>query len=52
VGDKEQALTRLERAVEERNIFVPALNVDPRWDSYRTDPRFVALVQRIELAQR
>ena len=49
MGDKEQALARLERAVEEHNLYVTALNVDPRWDNYRTDPRFMALVRRIGL---
>ncbi|HEX4945038.1 MAG TPA: hypothetical protein VFZ34_00050, partial [Blastocatellia bacterium] len=50
VGDKEQALARLQRAVENRNLYVVALTVEPLWDSYRSDPRFVALVRRIGLA--
>jgi tetratricopeptide (TPR) repeat protein len=50
LGEKEQALARLQKAVEDRNFFVVHLNVEPRWDSYRTDPRFVALVHRVGLA--
>ncbi len=50
LGEKEQALARLQRAVEDRNLYVVALKVEPRWDSYRADPRFVALVQRVGLA--
>ena len=50
LGEKEQALARLQKAVEDRNVFVVALNVEPLADSYRDDPRFVALVQRIGLA--
>ncbi len=49
LGDKEQALARLQKAVEDRNLFVVALKVDPIWDSYRADPRFVALVRRVGL---
>jgi hypothetical protein len=49
LGDKEQALARLERAAEDRNLYVTSLNVEPLWDSYRSDPRFVALVRRVGL---
>jgi DNA-binding winged helix-turn-helix (wHTH) protein/TolB-like protein len=50
LGVKEQSLARLERAAEERDFYVTALNVEPLWDSYRTDPRFVALVRRVGLS--
>jgi serine/threonine-protein kinase len=50
LGDKEQALAWLQKAVEERNLNVSALNIDPIWDSYRADPRFMALVRRVGLA--
>jgi eukaryotic-like serine/threonine-protein kinase len=50
LGEKEQALARLQRALEDRNTYVTALNVEPLWDSYRADPRFVALVRRVGLA--
>ncbi len=49
LGEKEQALARLERAAEERDLSVVALQVEPLWDSYRTDPRFVSLLRRIGL---
>jgi DNA-binding winged helix-turn-helix (wHTH) protein/TolB-like protein/Tfp pilus assembly protein PilF len=51
LGEKEQALARLQRAIEERNLYVTALNVEPLWDSYRADPRFVALLRRVGLTQ-
>ena len=47
LGQKDEALARLEKAVEARELFVIGLNADPRWDSFRADPRFVALVQRV-----
>lgn len=50
LGEKEQVIARLQRAVEDRNLYVVALKVNPVWDSYRADPRFVALVRRIGLA--
>src|SRR5262245_27452387 len=50
LGEKEQALARLQRAVEDRNNHVTTINVESIWDSYRADPRFVALVKRIGLA--
>jgi TolB-like protein/Tfp pilus assembly protein PilF len=51
LGEKEQALARLQRAIEDRNLYVTALNVEPLWDSYRADPRFVALARRVGLTQ-
>ena len=51
LGEKEQALARLQKAVDDRDILVCALNVEPLWDSYRTDPRFVKLVRRVGLAR-
>nr|MDQ3012926.1 tetratricopeptide repeat protein [Acidobacteriota bacterium] len=50
LGEKEHALARLQRAIEDRDLYVVALQVEPLWDSYRTDPRFVALVRRVGLA--
>ena len=50
LGQKDEALARLEKAAEDRNILVNRLKVDPRWDSFRADPRFVALVQRVGFA--
>ena len=51
LGQKEQALARLQRAVEDRNHHVISLKVEPLWDSYRADPRFVALARRVGLIQ-
>jgi DNA-binding winged helix-turn-helix (wHTH) protein/TolB-like protein len=49
LGEKEQALARLQKAVDERSFYVVALKVQPLWDSYRADPRFVKLAQRVGL---
>jgi TolB-like protein/Flp pilus assembly protein TadD len=49
LGDKEEALSLLERACEERDVRLTLLKVDPRWDSLRDNPRFVAILKRIGL---
>jgi DNA-binding winged helix-turn-helix (wHTH) protein/TolB-like protein/Flp pilus assembly protein TadD len=49
LGEKEQALARLQKAVDDRNFYVVALKVEPLWDSYRADTRFVKLAQRVGL---
>ena len=49
LGEKEQALTSLEKAYEVRDGWVIAVNVDPRFDSLRSEPRFQQLVRRIGL---
>jgi TolB-like protein/Flp pilus assembly protein TadD len=52
LGAREDALTLLARAHEDHSSFVPFLNVDPRLDEVRNEPRFVALIQRMKLPLR
>ena len=47
LGDQDEALAQLERACDERDVRLPLLKVDPRWDSFRANPRFVAILKRI-----
>ena len=49
-GNGEAALDWLERAFEERGPNLPYLAVDPIFDDIRPDPRFQALLERLELA--
>jgi tetratricopeptide (TPR) repeat protein len=52
LGQKEQALTWLERAYEQRNsseIFY--LKIEPVWDPLRDDPRFQDLLRRMNLQE-
>ena len=47
VGEKDQAFSWLERAASEHAPRLMFLNVDPRFDSVRSDPRFRELVRRL-----
>jgi hypothetical protein len=49
LGDKEKALQGLERNYEQREPLATLLNVDPAFDSLRSDPRFGDLVRRMGL---
>jgi tetratricopeptide (TPR) repeat protein len=49
LGNRAQALDWLERAYEGRATYLPFVNVDPRFDPFREDPRFRELVRRMGL---
>jgi len=51
LGEKDQAFAWLEKGYEERSFQMQWLNVEPRWDRLRSDPRFAALTRRIGLTQ-
>lgn len=50
LGDKDQAFAALEKEYELRSVGIPSLKVNPWYDSLRSDPRFVNLLRRINLA--
>jgi serine/threonine-protein kinase len=49
LGEKDQAMTWLEKAIEERDPWLTSLKVEPMYDSLRSDPRFLDLVHRVGL---
>jgi len=52
LGQKEEALTWLERAYEQRGSYlILYLKVDPVWDPLRDDPRFQALLRRMNFPE-
>ncbi|MEO5898057.1 MAG: tetratricopeptide repeat protein [Vicinamibacterales bacterium] len=50
LGEKDEALRWLERSVTGHEVQATFLKIDTRWDALRPDPRFVALLGRINLA--
>ncbi len=44
--DRDAVFAWLERAYDVRDVHLIYLPVDPKWDAYRADPRFEALVAR------
>ncbi len=51
VGQKDLALAQLQRAYEERSGQLIWLGTDPNLDGLRSDPRFRALLRRMNLAE-
>ena len=49
-GDRDGALAAFARAIEERDPSMVWLGVDPRVDSIRQDPRFIALLKQLHLS--
>jgi len=49
LGDKDKAFAELERSAAERDCYLGRLTVDPFMDPLRDDPRFKALLKRMNL---
>jgi len=49
LGEKEKALDALEKSWENREFMLPFANVDPLFDSLRSEPRFREVFRRIGL---
>jgi tetratricopeptide (TPR) repeat protein len=49
LGDRDQALQHLERALEARDTSLPVNLLNPEFDNLRNEPRFRALRQRLGL---
>ena len=48
LGDNDHAFEWLERAFADRSVWIAYLRYDPRLDALRAEPRFQALLKRIE----
>ena len=46
IGERERALSELERLCEARSPWMRAIGVEPHWDPVRADPRFQALMRK------
>jgi len=47
LGDNEAAIDELERGIEERDTAMIHVKEDPRFDPLRSNPRFTAIVQKM-----
>jgi hypothetical protein len=45
LGERDAAIQWLERAYDVRDVHLIFLTVDPKWDPFRSDRRFEALVR-------
>ena len=50
LGQRDQAVKWIEKAYEERDYYIYFLKANPAFDSFQTDPRVVAVLRRIGLA--
>jgi TolB-like protein/Flp pilus assembly protein TadD len=49
LGDKNQAFTWLEKAAKQRDSYMLRIKLDPIFDKVRSDPRFVRLLESVNL---
>jgi len=49
LGETDQAFTWLEKVYEERSSWIAFLQVEPKFDRLRSDPRFSALLKKVGL---
>jgi len=47
LGETDRAIDELERAYAERDSMIRDLRIDSQWDRMRSDPRFVALMEKM-----
>ncbi|MCK4546377.1 MAG: protein kinase [Candidatus Eisenbacteria sp.] len=52
IGEVDEAFMWLEKAYQERDVFIVDLNMDPVWADFHSDPRFQRIVEGIGLPQR
>jgi Flp pilus assembly protein TadD len=46
LGESDAAIQSLERGLQARDVNLVFLAVDPKWDAFRTEPRFLDLLNR------
>jgi TolB-like protein/DNA-binding winged helix-turn-helix (wHTH) protein len=51
VGDRDQAIVWLKKALEARDSKVQLISVEPIFDDLRSDPRFISLLRQMGLPQ-
>jgi TolB-like protein/DNA-binding winged helix-turn-helix (wHTH) protein/Tfp pilus assembly protein PilF len=49
LGEKDEALTTLERGYELRSAWMPWIRVEPKFQSLQSEPRFLTLLHKLKL---
>lgn len=49
LGERDEALKWLEKSHQEREWQLTFIKVETRWNEFRSDPRFAALIKRMNL---
>ena len=49
LGDLENLILWLERSIQDRDVTILRLGVDPIFDPFRDDPRFLEILRRVNL---
>ncbi len=49
LGEQNESLSWLEKGIEDHDVRLTLLEVDPRWDALRSNPRFLSILKRIGL---
>ncbi len=49
LGEKDKAFSLLNRAYDQRNMWLATLKVDPRFENLRPDPRYADMLHRVGL---
>jgi DNA-binding winged helix-turn-helix (wHTH) protein/TolB-like protein len=52
LGDKEQTLAQLEKSYEVKDFLLPFVNADPIFDDVRAEPRYQAVLHRMNLSRK
>ncbi|CAN5319477.1 hypothetical protein BH20ACI1_BH20ACI1_18570 [soil metagenome] len=47
LGEREEALNYLEKSFEQHEVQLSFIKIDTRWDEFRSEPRFVDLMRRM-----
>ena len=51
LGERDEAITELGKAVEDRDYFIPRMKIEPFLDPLRDDPRFKEILKRMNLPE-
>ncbi len=49
LGERNEALKWLEKSYQDREVQLTFIKVDTRWNEFRSDARFAALIKRMNL---